>query len=356
MSAVLCNMDTHASMRTLAIPVWPAEPVCAILSRVRWTLVLALCLAAVPAGARDFWRRTGRGELTRQRAALVAEGDRYMLQAQSAMANAGEGPTPAMVQAAARNAIAAYERALALSEDADVHYRAFFAANFIDDRKGDICAACRDGFEATVRHAEAVFRLDPSTPEARDLAFQSCLALSKLGGLAGSNADQYFERALQMYDRFRSLVDEVSDQSRSAHSRSISYSNAAELLMALGRLDEAIDYYRRAIEAYSIEPLHYYGLAVAYDRDGQWKKAAAAMRTALELSGYEGIGRLRKFDVFFVPQGDVFYYQGLAEEVLGNRDSAIDNYNRFLVRSPGNRYLDRAREHLQDLDPGGARK
>src|SRR5262249_43569047 len=132
-SAVLCNMDTHASMRTLAIPVWPAEPVCAILSRVRWTLVLALCLAAVPAGARDFWRRTGRGELTRQRAALVAEGDRYMLQAQSAMANAGEGPTPAMVQAAARNAIAAYERALALSEDADVHYRAFFAANFIDD-------------------------------------------------------------------------------------------------------------------------------------------------------------------------------------------------------------------------------
>src|SRR5262249_56693137 len=132
--------------------------------------------------------------------------------------------------------------------------------------------------------------------------------------------------------------------------------SAADFSRGRGGLEATTDYSRRAIEAYSIEPLHYYGLAVAYDRDGQWKKAAAAMRTALELSGYEGIGRLRKFDVFFVPQGDVFYYQRLAEEVLGNRDSAIDNYNRFLVRSPGNRYLDRAREHLQDLDPGGARK
>jgi tetratricopeptide (TPR) repeat protein len=322
---------------------------------VRWALAFALCLSAAPASAGDFWGQGG-GQFTRQRAALVAEGDRYMLQAQSGMANAGGGATPLIVQTAARNAIAAYERALMVAEDVDVHYRAFFAAGFIDDRKGDICVACKDGFEATVRHAEAVFRLDPSTPEARDLAFQSCLALSKLGGLAGADADQYFERALQMYDRYRSLVDEVSDQNRSAHSRSISYSNAAELLMALGRLDESIDYYRRAIEAYALEPLHYYGLAVAYDRDGQWKKAMSAMKTAIELSGSEGVGRLRKEDVFFVPQGDLFYYLGLAQELLKNRDSAIDQYNRFLVRSPGNRYLDRAREHLQELDPGGARK
>jgi tetratricopeptide (TPR) repeat protein len=322
---------------------------------VRWGFVLALCVSAAPARA-DFWRATGSGQAARQRAALVAEGDRYLLQAQSALATVGqEDPTPPIVQSAARSAVAAYERALAVAEDADVHYRAFFAARFIDDRRGDICAACRDGFEAIVRHADAVFRIDPRSSAARDLAFDSCLALSKLGGMAGAEADGYFERALQMYERFRSLVDDVSD-TRGAQSRAISYSNAAELHMALGRLDEAIDYYRRAIETYPSESLHYYGLAVAYDRDGQWRKASSAMKTALELSHYVGLNRLRKSDVFFVPQGDVFFYLGLAHEVLGNRDGALDNYNRFLARSPGNRYLDRAREHIRELDAGGARK
>src|SRR5262249_3614544 len=207
---------------------------------------------------------------------------------------------------AGRAAVAAYERALALGEDAEIHYRAFLAAYYVDFQKdGVICTTCRDGYEAVIRHADAVRRIDPQTPWARELAWRTCASLSKLGGLGGPDADAELERGIREYDTWRTLTDQVG--TNALRNVSISYSNEAELYMALGRLDEAIDYYTRAVETDGTESLNFFGLAVALDRDGQSRKARAAMRTAITFNS-EGIGRLTLPDVFFVPQGDLYYY------------------------------------------------
>ena len=326
---------------------------------VRFAVVVLALVFATPAQAGEFWEQQANARAyARQRAALVAEGDRFLAEAQKRMADVSfESATPNVVQQAARNAVAAYERALTLGDDADIHYLAFFAARFIDDRKTGICASCRDGFEAVIRHSEAVLRLDPRTAHARELVSQARQALSKLGGLmgVGPEGDAYLERALEMYDRWRTLVDDVSDQHNAAQDRASSYGNSAELMMALGRLDDAIDWYRRAIEIHpSREELHHFGLGVAYDRDGQWSKARAEMRIAFEQAG-RSLEVLSQPNVFFVPLGDVYYYLGLMHQILGNREVAIANYNRFLTLSPNNRYQERAREHLEELTKGAPR-
>jgi tetratricopeptide (TPR) repeat protein len=208
-----------------------------------------------------------------------------------------------------------------------------------------------------IRHSEAVLRLDPRSAHARELAAQARQALSKLGGLmgAGPEGDAYLERALEMYDRWRTLVDDLTDQHNAAQDRASSYGNSAELMMALGRLDDAIDWYRRAIEIHPTrEELHHFGLGVAYDRDGQWSKARAEMRIAFEQAG-RSLEVLSQPNVFFVPLGDVYYYLGLMHQILGNREVAIANYNRFLTLSPNNRYQERAREHLEELTKGAPR-
>ena len=110
------------------------------------------------------------------------------------------------------------------------------------------------------------------------------------------------------------------------------YSNYAEVLMAAGRLPDAEARYRDAISAASDlgvgdrrERTHelamaYYGLAVALDRDEQPVAAREAMQRALAHDPTAAVLRLASTsggDLFFIPDGDVFYYVGLAAEAEG---------------------------------------
>ena len=157
--------------------------------------------------------------------------------------------------------------------------------------------------------------------------------------------------------------------------------NGAELLMALGRLDEAIEQYR---EALAIEErnrdrnsrgdlqglaLGYFGLAVALDRNAQPVAAREAIGRALALDGatavlqqaQEGNGA-----IFFLPPGDVFYCLGLLREAEGRADDAAAAFRSYLA-SPGSgegtgsptaiKYAQRARDHLARLaaDRAGGR-
>jgi len=67
----------------------------------------------------------------------------------------------------------------------------------------------------------------------------------------------------------------------------------------------------------------------------------------------EGLRHLDKDGVFFVPDGDYYYYMALAHEVLGKTEVAEANYNRFLVHCKDTKYAARAREHLAELAQGG---
>jgi tetratricopeptide (TPR) repeat protein len=146
------------------------------------------------------------------------------------------------------------------------------------------------------------------------------------------------------------------------------YANSAEILMALGRLSEAEDRYREAIRVDEQAPdrrarehsltLSYYGLAVALDRDDQPVAAREMMSRALAIDPRAtklALAQQPGSDVFFIPEGDVFYYLGLAAEVAGRSTDAEAAFREFAARLPRSAWLPRARTHLDALAQLAAR-
>ena len=139
------------------------------------------------------------------------------------------------------------------------------------------------------------------------------------------------------------------------------YSNLAEVLMAAGRLPDAQARYRDAISAAGElgigdrrERAHelalaYYGLAVALDRDEQ---PAAARETMLRALAHDPTASVLKVasvsggDLFFVPDGDVLYYLGLAAEAEGRDGDAEAAFREFIAHAPRGRWVRAAEAHL----------
>ena len=139
------------------------------------------------------------------------------------------------------------------------------------------------------------------------------------------------------------------------------YANFGEVLMADGRLGDAQSRYRDAIGAANDMSaadkrsrsqdlaLGYYGLAVALDRDEQTVAAREMMQRALANDPAAAVLKIASQpggDLFFVPDGDVFYYLGLAAEVEGRGVDAEAAFREFLSRAPHSRWARAAEAHL----------
>ncbi len=175
-----------------------------------------------------------------------------------------------------------------------------------------------------------------------EIATQLGIVLSHLGR---------FEEAVAEYDRALRLLPGEPDSLLfpSRHQQATLLSNSAEALMALGKLDQAIRRYSQAeqLDGGDQSALHALGLAVAYDRDGQVQKSREALGRSLAAD--PGLRIYQGDEVFFVPDGDRFYYDGLLAEALGNRDDALRAFRQFVTDLPKSRYAPRAREHIEDL-------
>jgi tetratricopeptide (TPR) repeat protein len=125
--------------------------------------------------------------------------------------------------------------------------------------------------------------------------------------------------------------------------------NLAETYMMLGRLDDAIASYGRAIAAGAARASTVYGLAVALDRDGSGDQAVRQIQG----QGAEGLDAFTKEcvrrSVFFVPNGESSYYFALAQEAAGNLGVALTLWTRYLQSGAHPEFQGRAREHIEEL-------
>jgi tetratricopeptide (TPR) repeat protein len=204
--------------------------------------------------------------------------------------------------------------------------------------------------ERAIAELKEARRLDAAGAEGQHIASELGLVFSRVGA---------YEDALDEYDRALKLVDpERHPNMFDGYTRGVLYGNSAETLMALGRLDQAIERYRQA-EANSMQgeiewELAEWGLGVALDRDEQIEKSRQAIQRALEID--PTMAHLADESVFFEPAGDKRYYEALGHEVAGDRELALAAWRAFLAEAPSSQYARRARAHLADLkrSPAGS--
>jgi tetratricopeptide (TPR) repeat protein len=130
----------------------------------------------------------------------------------------------------------------------------------------------------------------------------------------------------------------------------------AETHMALGRVEEAIEWF---LEARTLRAAHdaevNFALAVAYDRDEQVARAAEHLDLALRRD--PRLNSLGLQGKVFVPAEDEDYYHGLARRGADDPAWAVYHFRRYLSVAPEHGpWVHRARAHLEaaraDLEPG----
>jgi tetratricopeptide (TPR) repeat protein len=310
----------------------------------RLARALALAATLVPCGGTgraeprepDFWPEVlepGR----RKYLEAFERGRRHLERAISGTEGPSRGGTslgrtgplpPPVVKAELEAAAAAFEEAVRASPaQADGYYHLGLVCTRLDRPRREI--------EAFVRARQ----LSPARAVDPQIAFDLGIAYSKLG---------QFERAVAEYDLLEEILTKDPQSSGNVISiRATSHGNAAEALMALGRLEESIQRYEDSLALAPGALLTTWGLAVALDRDEQVSRAAELM--ARVISSDPAMNELRREGVFFVPEGDIHYYLALGSETLGDLPRAQREWELYLKDQAQSPFAPRARAHLAKL-------
>ncbi len=122
-------------------------------------------------------------------------------------------------------------------------------------------------------------------------------------------------------------------------------------LMAVGRLGEAIDEYRRAVTLASAKPVVRLALAVALDRDEQIDQARAELAGVLAFDpDLRSLAPEKESDYVFVPPEEVYYYRALALAERGALAEARLNLRQFIAELPTSPYAAHARRRLAEAE------
>jgi tetratricopeptide (TPR) repeat protein len=120
--------------------------------------------------------------------------------------------------------------------------------------------------------------------------------------------------------------------------------NLGDELMAVGRLTDAIDEYRRAVALASDKPVVRLALAVALDRDERLDESRAEL--AIVLAQDPQLKRLSGEEYVFVPAADAHYYRALALLERGWTAEARLALRTYLADVPAGPYSGQARRRL----------
>jgi len=313
-------------------------------------LVAALVAAASPAAAEpllgapeapafDFSWDTGTAkEQPSEYDKAMALGDGYALRA-ARWLERGSGRLIAERQSTAARAVAAYQKAAkAEPAEAEPHFRAaeVINAHFLKGGRAFAQAQAR----LAIHHWKEFQRLAPLDPRVATILFDRSLAYTKL------STHEDWELAIADYE----LLLKLRDPSRLLQANAATFlSNMAEMYMMVGRLDESIATFQRAL-ALEVKPSHVLGLAVALDRHGQGAKAREITKLFLSERGFDSfIANLRTGQVFYVPSGEAHYYLALAHENFGLFSQAKAHYLDFVLSGAHPQFHARARINIANL-------
>lgn len=278
--------------------------------------------------------------------ASQAEYAEYMRNAdQSALASVLPDPDMELDQRLrfAKNAVALYERAAkADPSQGEPHFRA--AATLERHYLGGNITA-RAPLKQAIDHWRAFAEKEPNDPRLREVLNDRSISLTKLYGLDRNTSD--LEAAIEDYNQELQLMNQSSPDE--AGNIATLLSNRAEVHMMLGRLEVAIAGYEQSL-GFANDALAGYGLAVALDRDGQRTRARTVARAVAEADPGNKL-TASGGGVFFVPFGELYYYQGMRYEGLADYRRAVIAYREYLRLLPHSPWAPMARRNLAELVP-----
>jgi tetratricopeptide (TPR) repeat protein len=124
--------------------------------------------------------------------------------------------------------------------------------------------------------------------------------------------------------------------------------NLGDELMAVGRLKEAIEEYRRAVILAPDRSMPRLALAVALDREGELDKSRAELNVALSIDPQ--LRHVFTDEYVFVPQADAHYYLGLGLLARGLTAEARIQLRAFVGELPDGPYHAQAAERLAAVE------
>jgi tetratricopeptide (TPR) repeat protein len=120
--------------------------------------------------------------------------------------------------------------------------------------------------------------------------------------------------------------------------------NLGDELMAVGRLQEAIEEYRRAVLLAPDRSMPRLALAVALDREGELDKSRSELSVALSIDPQ--LRRVFSDEYVFVPPADAHYYLALGLLARGLTAEARIQLRTFVASGPAGPYIAQAAERL----------
>lgn len=297
-------------------------------------LLIGALLVPGTAQTKDFWEQE---ESQTTYEVALAQGDDFAFRATRLKRRTQSISARRAWQAAAKQAVAAYASATqAKAEALAPHFR---AAAVYSEFLIDSNTAPAHLLRQAIANWDALEKKSPLQANLASLLFSRAIALTKLGGTDN------LKRAVDDYDRQLQFQDHASEQHNQRRHLATLLSNRAEVLMALAQLDDAIMGYEEAL-AYRKDTVYGYGLAVALDRDGQARRAREVAR---QYARSDRGRALHDGNTFFVPPGEIHYYEAIRHEGLGQREAAAEAYQAFLRLLPGSQWAKRAKENLKAL-------
>ncbi|HVK85655.1 MAG TPA: tetratricopeptide repeat protein [Kofleriaceae bacterium] len=186
---------------------------------------------------------------------------------------------------------------------------------------------------------EARARLDPRLADA---LFQRAILRTKLVD-GGKDSKRHLEGAMRDYLAILDRADGMSNTDVEGV-----WGNLAETYMMLGKLEQAIDGYRTALRM-GAGASTAFGLAVALDRDENYPAAVEVIRRQPPEQVQEFRQAFLQKRVFFVPQGEEFYYFALIHQAYGFNAEALGYWKQFIASGAHPQYQARAKHHLDEL-------